>query len=208
MNLSMMNTSAQPDVEDAGDWGADDDYAYYYEGDIDMLRKPWITQPHFVPTIVVHALAFVLGLFGNSLVIFAMVRGDRTSYEGQVLVYSGEHQEDATMCVGGRLRSVRPDTLYLANNDLFCSLTPTAQDIKTSIFYQNTTTVYVVMCADIGVEDQARLMFSVYQLLVMLVLPVLVLTFCYVFVIRALWLSSHQLLQMTARSHSGSVRER
>ena len=66
------------DMDDIGVWNGDtdNDYAYYYEGDIEILRKPWITEPHFVPTVVVYGLAFIFGLVGNSLVIFAMV-GDR-----------------------------------------------------------------------------------------------------------------------------------
>ena len=80
MNFSINGTSLpvleKNDLEDIGVWSGDEDYAFYYEGDIDILRKPWVTQPHFVPTIVVYGLAFIFGLVGNSLVIFAMV-GDR-----------------------------------------------------------------------------------------------------------------------------------
>ncbi|KAL5016000.1 hypothetical protein ScPMuIL_005589 [Solemya velum] len=45
---------------------------YFYEGDIENLRKPWIQEPHFIPTTVIYGCAFLLGIVGNSLVIFAV----------------------------------------------------------------------------------------------------------------------------------------
>ncbi|RUS75133.1 hypothetical protein EGW08_017117 [Elysia chlorotica] len=254
------------DLQDLGVWKDGDDYAYYYEGDIDILRKPWVTQPHFVPTILVYGLAFIFGLVGNSLVIFAMV-GDRryrsvtASYMVSLAVadllfvlvcapyesvryFIGHWSSGAALCkLSGlaemlsalasvfNLIAVSVERYVVIVHPMkarsWCTVENTKKmlpcvwvvafalsaptlyiwDIKTSIFYQNTTTVYVVMCADIAVGNDARLLFSVYQLLVMLVLPIVVLTFCYVFVIRALWLSSRQLLEMTARSNSGSTRD-
>ena len=55
-----------------------DDYYFYYEGDISNLQKPWLQEPHFIPTVAVYGTAFLVGLIGNSLVIFAML-GDRKS---------------------------------------------------------------------------------------------------------------------------------
>ncbi|KAK6179761.1 hypothetical protein SNE40_012047 [Patella caerulea] len=54
------------------------DYEIYYDGDVDNLRKPWIKEPHFIPVVTIYGAAFLIGLIGNSLVIFAML-GDRKS---------------------------------------------------------------------------------------------------------------------------------
>lgn len=49
---------------------------FNYEGDIDNLRHPWIREAHFIPTVTVFASTFLLGIVGNSLVVFALV-GDK-----------------------------------------------------------------------------------------------------------------------------------
>ncbi|GFO40713.1 class a rhodopsin G-protein coupled receptor gprals [Plakobranchus ocellatus] len=264
LNSSILPVLDNDDLGDIGMWSGDDDYAFYYEGDIDNLRKPWVTEPHFVPIIVVYGLAILVGLVGNALVIFAMV-GDRryrsvtasfmvslavadllfvlvcVPYESaryfighwssgsafcklsglvemlsamasvlNLIAVSVERyvvivhpMKARSWCTVENTKKILPCVWVIA----FALSAPTLYiwDIKTTIFYQNTTSVYVVMCADIAVANYDRLLFSVYQLNVMLVLPVLVLTFCYVFVIRALWLSSRQLLQMTARSGSSGL---
>lgn len=46
---------------------------FYYYGDISKLRKPWIKEPDFIPTIIIYGLAFLVGIFGNTLVILAIV---------------------------------------------------------------------------------------------------------------------------------------
>ncbi|XP_050402315.1 cholecystokinin receptor type A [Patella vulgata] len=50
-------------------------YAYFYEGDLEQLRKPWVREPHFIPMVVVYSITFVLGLFGNIVVIAVMCCG-------------------------------------------------------------------------------------------------------------------------------------
>ncbi|XP_061167323.1 G-protein coupled receptor 83-like [Saccostrea echinata] len=45
----------------------------YYE-DIDSLKQSWtVKDGHFLPTILVYGLTFVIGLTGNILVIYAVV---------------------------------------------------------------------------------------------------------------------------------------
>jgi hypothetical protein len=51
---------------------------YFYYGDIENLKKPWVRNSHFIPTVTIYSLAFLVGIIGNSLVIFA-VFGDRKS---------------------------------------------------------------------------------------------------------------------------------
>lgn len=45
---------------------------FYYGGDIDDIRKPWIQEPHFIPTVVVYGITFLFGIIGNTLVIAAI----------------------------------------------------------------------------------------------------------------------------------------
>ncbi|XP_063431072.1 allatostatin-A receptor-like [Mytilus trossulus] len=54
------------------------DMLFEYDGDIENLRKPWVRNAHFVPTVTIYSVAFLVGLIGNALVIFA-VFGDRKS---------------------------------------------------------------------------------------------------------------------------------
>lgn len=51
---------------------------FEYNGDIENLRKPWVRNAHFIPTVTIYSVAFLVGLIGNALVIFA-VFGDRKS---------------------------------------------------------------------------------------------------------------------------------
>ncbi|VDH94850.1 cholecystokinin A receptor [Mytilus galloprovincialis] len=52
--------------------------SFAYDGDIENLRKPWVRNAHFIPTVTIYSVAFLVGLIGNALVIFA-VFGDRKS---------------------------------------------------------------------------------------------------------------------------------
>ncbi|KAH9496296.1 Neuropeptide FF receptor 1 [Bulinus truncatus] len=72
-NVTYYNVSFSRDVADMGHREG-----FYYSGDIYDLYKPWIHEPNFIPTVAVYGVTFLLGLVGNSLVIFAML-GDRKS---------------------------------------------------------------------------------------------------------------------------------
>ncbi|XP_052827320.1 somatostatin receptor type 2 isoform X2 [Octopus bimaculoides] len=52
--------------------GTEDMDRIYYPGKIENLRKPWIQEPHFILTVVVYSICFIVGLIGNGLVVFAM----------------------------------------------------------------------------------------------------------------------------------------
>lgn len=58
--------------------GSYDINMFFYDGDIENLNRPWIREPHFIPTVTIYSAAFLTGLIGNALVIFA-VFGDRKS---------------------------------------------------------------------------------------------------------------------------------
>ncbi|XP_021378857.1 cholecystokinin receptor type A-like [Mizuhopecten yessoensis] len=49
---------------------------FEYPGELENLRKVWVREPHFIPTITVYGLTFLMGVIGNILVIFAVL-GDR-----------------------------------------------------------------------------------------------------------------------------------
>lgn len=48
---------------------------FYYHGDLNKLRQPWLKESSFIPTVVIYGLAFLVGVVGNGLVVFA-VTGD------------------------------------------------------------------------------------------------------------------------------------
>lgn len=56
----------------------------------------------------------------------------------------------------------------------------------------------VMSCADTRFRDDAeRVAFGWYQLLVLFLLPVLIILYCYVRVIRVLWISTQELIELT-----------
>lgn len=55
------------------DSGESGENRFYYYGDLSQLRKPWLTETDFIPTVIIYGLAFIIGIIGNSLVIFAIV---------------------------------------------------------------------------------------------------------------------------------------
>ncbi|XP_059162871.1 allatostatin-A receptor-like [Physella acuta] len=79
-------------------------------------------------------------------------------------------------------------------------------DTETNKYYNNTTSVVVVMCADVGVGSQDRLAYSFWKLSSLFVIPTCILLFCYIRVICILWLSTRQLQTMTSHSRFGTTR--
>ncbi|CAG5123002.1 unnamed protein product, partial [Candidula unifasciata] len=67
-----------------------------------------------------------------------------------------------------------------------------------TVYFNNVTRVTVVLCADIGVDSNDRLVYATYQFLIMFLIPVIIIFVCYIFVIHALWMSSKQLIEMTS----------
>ncbi|CAE1313281.1 unnamed protein product [Acanthosepion pharaonis] len=68
---------------------------------------------------------------------------------------------------------------------------------ESHVFYNNDTEVVVTFCADSAVSASERLVYCIYQFLVMFALPTTVMSFCYSKVIYVLWISTKQLAQMT-----------
>lgn len=73
----MATTMEYGDFDDSAENGSSLENSFFYS-DIENLRKPWIKEPHFIPTIVVYGLAFLVGIVGNLLVVFAVL-ADRKS---------------------------------------------------------------------------------------------------------------------------------
>jgi len=63
-----------------------------------------------------------------------------------------------------------------------------------SLFYNADNYVIVAVCMDNNFSgDEARIAFSWYQLTIVFLLPVIIMAYCYTFVIRVLWLSTKNL---------------
>ncbi|WAR23942.1 GALR2-like protein, partial [Mya arenaria] len=50
-----------------------DDNRFYYVGDLSRLRKPWLEEADYIPTVIMYGIAFIVGVIGNGLVICAIV---------------------------------------------------------------------------------------------------------------------------------------
>lgn len=71
-------------------------------------------------------------------------------------------------------------------------------ETRRGLYYSNRSHVMVMSCADTRFRDDAeRVAFGWYQLLVLFLLPVLIILYCYVRVIRVLWISTQELIELT-----------
>lgn len=71
------------------------------------------------------------------------------------------------------------------------------QDIEETLYHNNFTSVNVIFCGDVGIPEQDRLAFAIYQFIAMFAAPTIIMTFCYARVIYVLWISSKRLKEMT-----------
>ncbi|XP_052777883.1 QRFP-like peptide receptor [Mya arenaria] len=49
------------------------DNRFYYVGDLSRLKKPWLEEADYIPTVIIYGIAFIVGVIGNGLVICAIV---------------------------------------------------------------------------------------------------------------------------------------
>lgn len=75
----------------------------------------------------------------------------------------------------------------------------TLQTTENTTYFNNQSSVVIVFCADVGIPDDHRLVFAVYQLVVMFAAPLLVMAYCYSRVIHALWISTKDLRNLTEK---------
>ncbi|ESO87620.1 hypothetical protein LOTGIDRAFT_91668, partial [Lottia gigantea] len=199
-----------------------------------------------IPVVTIYGAAFLIGLIGNTLVIFAML-GDRKSRSvtasfmvslaiadllylmvcvpfetsryfighweigpflcklsgyvemlsalASVLNLTAVSIERYTVivhpilsrawCTLGNTKKILPGVWLIA---LLLSSPTFHVMVERNVFYKNETSVIMIYCADIGIEKPDRLVFAIYQFLVMFVAPTIILFFCYVFVIHSLWI--------------------
>ena len=72
------------------------------------------------------------------------------------------------------------------------------QNTTVGVYYNNETYVIKETCSDSNVSSNAeRILFSWYQLIIMFILPMAVMVYCYAYVIHVLWASTRNLAQMT-----------
>ena len=76
-----------------------------------------------------------------------------------------------------------------------------AQDTTVYVSYNNASHFITMSCVDNNVtSDTQRITFAWYQLIVMFLLPVVVIVYCYAVVTRVLWISAQQHALMTQSS--------
>ncbi|GFN95163.1 cholecystokinin receptor [Plakobranchus ocellatus] len=71
---------------------------------------------------------------------------------------------------------------------------------ESNTFYNNSSSVVVVLCADIGVSPNGKIAYAIWNLSSLFVVPTAVLVFCYVKCIHVLWSSTRQLETMTSNN--------
>ena len=58
------------------------DHLHYFANGLADVVQPWSEGKEFLPTIIVYSIAFVCGITGNALVLFALL-GDRRAREAE-----------------------------------------------------------------------------------------------------------------------------
>lgn len=83
------------------------------------------------------------------------------------------------------------------------------QETRRGRFHNNDSHVVVISCADTNVgDDMERVVFGWYQLLVLFLLPVLIILYCYMQVIRVLWISTLEHAELTNSDGYGRLNSR
>jgi len=71
------------------------------------------------------------------------------------------------------------------------------------LYYNNASYVTIMSCADSNfASDTARITFAWYQLIILFVFPVVVMCFCYSFVVAVLWISTKEHARLTQAGDS------
>jgi len=73
------------------------------------------------------------------------------------------------------------------------------QDVAVTVFHNNSTQVVTSLCGE-HASDGVLVAFAIYQLAIMLIIPTIVMGFCYAFVIHALWISRTTLRSLTSKA--------
>ncbi|XP_045104581.1 allatostatin-A receptor-like isoform X2 [Portunus trituberculatus] len=217
------------------------------------MRKPHKANPSFMPIVVTHALTFLLGVSGNSVIVFSMAKdkGTRNVTSWFLVSLAVADLLLLLLCVPletvqyflwaphltlpicklssyfellSAVASVLNLTavslerylviVYPMRSRSFCTLSNCrraivlvwcislvlslpagyAQDVYSMTYFNATHNVTVYHCATGGELD---LIFAVYRLIIVFLLPALFMSFFYARVIKALWVSTRTMSAMT-----------
>ncbi|XP_063866283.1 galanin receptor type 2-like isoform X2 [Scylla paramamosain] len=217
------------------------------------MRKPHKANPSFVPIVVTHALTFLLGVSGNSVIVFSMAKDKGTRNVTSWFLVSLAVADLLLLLLCVPLETVqyflwaphltRPICklssyfellsavasvlnltavslerylviVYPMRSRSFCTLSNCrraivlvwcislvlslpagyAQDVYSMTYFNATHNVTVYHCATGGEHD---LVFAVYRLIIVFLLPALFMSFFYARVIKALWVSTKTMSAMT-----------
>ncbi|KAH9499939.1 hypothetical protein Btru_076962, partial [Bulinus truncatus] len=232
---------------------------FFYSGDIEQLRKPWIREANFIPLVMVYGLFFVVGITGNSLVIAVLFMGRAGScvtfpclvsmawadvlflmvcVPHAVLTYFISHWSlsDFLCKMSGFVENLSANATVLnlilisveryfviahplSSKTLCTSKTSrlalactwvaavflacpafVVMGTESNKYFNNTTSVEVVMCADIGVGHSDQKAYALWKLVSLFAIPTCIVLFCYIRIICILWLSTRQLQTMTSHT--------
>ena len=74
------------------------------------------------------------------------------------------------------------------------------------LYYNNASYVTIMTCADSNFNnDFGRITFAWYQLIILFVFPVVVMCFCYSFVVAVLWISTKEHARLTQSGDRGTA---
>ncbi|XP_064077196.1 galanin receptor 2a-like isoform X2 [Macrobrachium nipponense] len=217
------------------------------------MRKPYKANPSFVPIVVTHALTFLVGVSGNSIIVASMARdkGTRNVTSWFLVSLAVADLLLLLLCVPlettqiflmtpnlslsvcklssycellSAVASVLNLTavsleryiviVYPMRSRTFCTFSNcrraifgvwcvsvflsipagVTQDVYSVTYYNATDSVTVYHC-DTGGDH--GMLFAVYRLVIVFLLPALLMSFFYARVIKALWVSTKNITQMT-----------
>nr|AKQ63023.1 orphan G-protein coupled receptor 23 [Platynereis dumerilii] len=229
---------------------------------------PWTKDRAFLPTSITYGLAFVVGVIGNGLVVFALL-GDKKArnatsaflvslavadllfllvcvpyeaasklvnyWSGGLVLCKVSGYVDMLTAAASILNltavsveryvvivhPMKTRSWFTLGNTikvilivwlvalLLCSPILHIMSTATTLFYNNASYEIRQECWDSNFRNQdERIAFAWYQLLIMFLLPLIVMGYCYAIVIHVLWLSTKQLAKMTHGSRDDESRQR
>jgi len=80
------------------------------------------------------------------------------------------------------------------------------QDTWHALYYNNDTYVMFMTCSDSNFNSNfERITFAWYQLIILFAFPVVVMCFCYSFVVAVLWVSTKEHARLTQSAEQGTA---
>ena len=104
---------------DIGDGIIDD---HYYPGDIEELRNAWVFAPQFIPTMVISAFAFLIGVVGNILVILTVMRDKKKRSVTTSFMVSLACADILFLCVCVPYQAIQHVLIHWALGPILCKV--------------------------------------------------------------------------------------